>query len=122
MELPIINYFNEKKSYNVIQSNYKYAVIDGYDKENNIVVEIKRRTCCYNKYYDTIIGKNKFIYARDKFDNADFFIIIHFTDGIYIYKDDIELTNTFNTSLGLEKYNEQHKTYIHIPIKYMEKI
>ena len=60
-----------------------FSVFDMYNKNEKVLVEIKRRYCNSTKYETTMIGYNKIEYLKNKYPNWKGYFFITFNDGSY---------------------------------------
>jgi hypothetical protein len=108
-----IDTFREKFDSKLEKTVQRFSPFDFVSEKT--YVELKSRRCCYKKYPDTMVGKNKFDYA-DKLEGKDIFFCFGFTDGLYYWKYDKE-------QLGLISFkNYGTKEYAYIPINMLTDI
>ena len=81
----ILNFVNEKFALN-LESTSQYYRLDGIDKNNKVICEIKTRSCNKDKYEDTMVGQDKIDFAKENYADYKFLLIFQFDDGIYYYE------------------------------------
>lgn len=100
----------------------RYFVFD-YECEE-CYVELKSRRNTYDKYTDTMVGKNKLDYAEHA--NRAVYFCFNFTDGLYYWKfnpDDIENNNvTFKVGGRCDRGRNEYKDYAYIKTSILKKI
>jgi len=77
----------------------KYATFDF--ENNNTLVELKTRRCTSKSFNDTMIGYNKYEFAKKT--EKDVYFCFNFTDGLYYHKFD---TNHDYNIRNFERYRE----------------
>lgn len=122
IEQKILNVLNKKLNLNLKLFDYKYNIIDAIDENNKIICEIKKRTCNFNSFDDTICGYNKHKRWKSKYSDYDFIFVVEFLEGdIYYYKfepdEEINIkTNNIDCNFSFQK-KEQNKKHISLSIK-----
>ena len=89
--IPILNeYFKTifKKNENA------YGVIDFFNEDKTIYIELKARRLKHNQYETAMIGQNKIRYYKNLKDCACY-LCFKYIDGLFIIKYDKELFKTF---------------------------
>jgi hypothetical protein len=94
-----------------------------FDYEGSgVLYELKTRTCCYNRYPDTIFPCSKFNYQPEK----QKYLIFSFTDGNYQIKYDPVLFETFKKDTKQYRFDrgtlDKPAEYINIPIDKLTKM
>jgi len=104
----------------------QYDIFDAIDNNKKLLLECKHRTINYARFPDTIIGVNKYIEAKKKYPDYDFYATFLFTDGMYCYKFDnnktIEEQGIFTTTKKYNKYltSGYVKEHMNIPINLLK--
>lgn len=102
---------------------YQYSKFDYKDETNNINFELKSRRCKSNDYDTTMIPKDK---LESNGLESKLILLFNFTDGTYFIEYNKLLFDTFEHKLFKRNdrydYYDIEKTYIYIPIKYLQKI
>ena len=97
-------------------SKDRYAKYDAYNDQ--YCVEIKSRTCEYNKYPTTLLTCNK-IHVTDR----QMIFVFNFTDGIYYIKyNDEGFKKYFKKAYSRSKLSFDYKLYYFIPIEELIKL
>jgi hypothetical protein len=82
---PILSdFFNQK----IIKDSWNNALIDFYNADKTIYIELKSRRMNWGDYPDMMIGRNKLDYFKAISKNADksFYFCVNCSDGNYIAK------------------------------------
>ncbi len=121
-----IIHLNKYLNTELMKDDNKYGIIDFYNKEKTIYVELKSRRINHNKYSTALCGLNK-IKELIKL-NCDAYIAFKYEDGLFIIKYDKKLFKTFDIQKNYQRSfrNDVGKVeqmdVIHIPYKYLIKI
>ena len=114
---PVIRKFIKEKFPKYSKFNKSPNVYDKYDWiGDNILIELKTRTCYKNKYPTTIIGYDKIQFGLNFLNNIDNMVLLFFgfKDGLYYYelkKSQIDINCVYKS--GCVKVNSI-KDYLHI--------
>ena len=111
------------KTYTNLQITRGGARYDFYN--DDVVIELKTRTNCYNKYPTTMIGKIKIDYFLNNksIENKKKFCFFGFTDGLYFIEITKESIKNFELNIGgrCDRGRPEWKNYYYIPINLLEK-
>jgi hypothetical protein len=124
-EQEIMDIFNKEFEVNVRHETYEYAVIDGFDHQNKVAVEVKDRTIPKYKYPETIMGLNKYNLWKKKYPDYQFFFIVRFSDG-GIWVHEVDFNRKYITYENGKDYKfssdpkEKEKVHLAMPIKDLE--
>ena len=120
-ERKLLSHLN--KTYNNLQITKGGCVYDFFN--DDVIIELKTRTNCYNKYPTTMIGKNKIDYFLNNktIENKKKFCFFGFTDGLYFLEITKEIIENFQLNIGGRKDRgfPEWKQYYYIPINLLEK-
>lgn len=90
--------------------------------DNGTLYELKTRTCCYNRYPDTIFPAKKLNYQPD----AKKYLIFSFTDDNYFIEYNKEVFETFKKDTKQYRFDrgalDKPAEYINIPIDKLTKM
>jgi hypothetical protein len=121
--IPILNeYFKTtfKKNDNA------YGVIDFFNEDKTIYIELKARRLKHNQYETTMIGQNKIKYYKN-LKGCSCYLCFKYIDGLYFIKYEKQLFKTFKTdTIKINFRQDVGKTefsdVIYIPYKHLIKI
>lgn len=121
--IPVLNeYFKTTFSKN----ENVYGVIDFFNEDKTIYVELKARRLKHNQYETVMIGQNKIKYYKN-LKGSSCYLCFKYIDGLFIIKYDKELFKTFKTNtikinfrqdIGRDEFSD----VLYIPYKHLIKI
>ena len=94
-ELETISKLNDYFKTNFIKNSNKYSIIDFFNEDKNIYIELKSRRVNHDTYHTALIGLNKIKYFKT-LKNCECFICYKYNDGLFLLKYSDELFKTFD--------------------------
>jgi hypothetical protein len=73
-EQEILDVFNKEFEVNVRHERNKWSVIDGFDHDNKVAVEVKDRTIHKDRYDKSVMGLNKYVDGKRNILTISFFL------------------------------------------------
>jgi hypothetical protein len=100
----------------------EFSRFDLKDKDNKIIVEVKKRYNTHDKYNTTMIGYNKYDRAEHYYKKGYTVLFCFvFTDGNYYYKFNNDKNLKPKIGGRCDRGIKEFKEYIYIPIDELEK-
>ena len=121
--IPVLNeYFKTTFSKN----ENAYGVIDFFNDDKTIYVELKARRLKHNQYETVMIGQNKIRYYKN-LKGSSCYLCFKYIDGLFIIKYDKELfktfkTNTIKINFRQDVGRDEFSDVLYIPYKHLIKI
>ena len=113
-----------EKFYNIdLIETDRYHVFDYIDKDVNIYIELKTRTCKSNKYPDLMMGNNK-IKCADEYlkNNKKIYFVFYFTNGLYYIDYNENTEYTIRRGGRNDRGVNEYKDFVYFPQKYLIKM
>ncbi len=103
-----------------------YGVIDFFNDDKTIYVELKARRLKHNQYETVMIGQNKIKYYKN-LKGSSCYLCFKYIDGLFIIKYDKELFKTFKTdtikiNFRQDVGRDEFSDVLYIPYKHLIKI
>lgn len=124
-EKTTISKFNEYFKTKLIKNQQKFGVIDFFNEDKSIYLELKSRRINHDKFPTALIGMNKIKYLQKI--NCDAYIGYKYDDGLFFIKYDKDLFNTFYLEKDYKRgyradVGEEKSDVLHIPYTKLTKI
>lgn len=110
------NYLQDETIQNTKERFSKFDYIG-----ENKFIEMKQRNVKSTTYPDTMMPLNKINYCKENLD-VDFYFVIVFNDGLFIWKFDDNVTLNYRIGGRSDRNENEIKDYCYIPISYFQKI
>jgi len=121
-----VSYLNDYLKTTLIKHQNNYSIIDFFNEDKSIYVELKSRRINHNKYPTAIIGLNKIRYLKKL--NCEAYIAYKYDDGLFIIKYDkdtfknFEIKRDFKTAFRADVGYDEKSDVILIPYQSLTKI
>ena len=120
------NDLNDYLKTKLIKNENDFGVIDFYNKDKSIYVELKSRRIKHNDYNTAIVGTNKIKFLSGL--KCESYIAYKYVDGLFIIKYDKDLFNTFEVEKKFKRSyrpdvgHTETMSITHIPYTKLTKI